>query len=555
MAETNNPDYESFQEYLSIANNYFNSFNASYGEHLSPQHKAILTSAMDKLLYATISPASFYVAYQQNGIPGLVGEMAGGALTDFVVARVAAYVGGTVVLGTAGGVITGIIVGVSVGYGISYGLDLVQDADWYEIIDKLQEWAADESNGTTVLEPIVVDSDTVGVYRDKIQDARNAVNSLSSYFSANLSLEKILSGETSWNEIKNLMDSTGDWDAINLLSQLTTAIVNLANFYQENKAIVEGISKSIDNNISIINALAQTLDTYLIEKIHETIGEDPLVLDLNGDGVQTISILDSTTKFDLTEQTEIAHGWISPEDGFLALDKNKNGVIDSRAELFGSEDHDGFTLLAEYDLNRDGIIDASDEIYDALLVWQDANSDGVSQASELSSLQGLGIASINLSATFQAVSNQLNDVPLTSSYTLNDGTTREIADVYFTVATQEAKPVVDISTSNSLVVVGSASNDTLAGNERDQLFIGGTGQDTFVFADTSGHDVIADFDVAEDVIELHLEQSATISSILYGSSQDGNNAIINIDPNTSITLWNVDLASLTNDNFNFVAAA
>lgn len=555
MAETNNPDYESFQEYLSIANNYFNSFNATYGEHLSPQHKAILTSAMDKLLYATISPASFYVAYQQNGIPGLVGEMAGGALTDFVVARVAAYVGGTVVLGTAGGVITGIIVGVAVGYGISSGLDLVQDADWYEIIDKLQEWAADESNGATVLEPIVVDSDTVGVYRDKIQDARNTVNSFSSYFSANLSLEKILSGETSWAEIKNLMDSTGDWDAINLLSQLTTAIVNLANFYQENKAVVEGISKSIDNNISTINNLAQTLDTYLIEKIHETIGEDPLVLDLNGDGVQTISILDSTAKFDLTEQTEIAHGWISPEDGFLALDKNKNGMIDSRAELFGSKDHDGFTVLSEYDLNRDGLIDASDEIYDSLLVWQDANSDGLSEATELHSLRDLGIASITLNATFQAVSNQLNDIPLTSSYTLDDGTTREIADVYFAVATEEVKPTVEISMSNSLVIVGSAGNDTLAGNGRDQLFIGGTGEDTFIFSNTSGHDIIADFDVETDLIELHLEQAVTLSSILAGSNQAGDNAIINIDPHTSITLWDVDLASLTCDNFRFASAA
>lgn len=72
---------------------------------------------MDKLLYATISPASFDIACQQNGILSLVGEMAGGALTDFVVARVAAYVGGTVVLGTAGRVIIGIIVGVAVGMG------------------------------------------------------------------------------------------------------------------------------------------------------------------------------------------------------------------------------------------------------------------------------------------------------------------------------------------------------------------------------------------------------------------------------------------------------
>lgn len=81
------------------------------------------------------------------------------------------------------------------------------------------------------------------------------------------------------------------------------------------------------------------------------------------------------------------------------------------------------------------------------------------------------------------------------------------------------------------------------------------GEDTFIFSDTSGRDIIADFDVETDLIELHLEQAVTLSSILAGSNQAGDNAIINIDPQTSITLWDVDLASLTSDNFRFASVA
>lgn len=298
----------------------------------------------------------------------------------------------------------------------------------------------------------------------------------------------------------------------------------------------------------------QFLSGYIPQMISNTLAASPLVLDLNGDGVSTISILDNTAKFDLTDRTGIAHGWISPQDGFLALDKNKNGVIDSYSELFGSEDRDGFTILAEHDANNDSVIDASDEIYDALLIWKDGNSDGISQATELYSLHDLGIASINLNAGIQAVSDQFNDVPLISSYTLSDGSTREIADVYFRLVTEEAKQVVDISASDSLVVVGSLGDDTLAGNERDQVFFGGVGADTFVFSNASGHDTIADFDVLEDIIEIHSEHSASIASIFAGSSQNGDDTVLNIDSNTSITLWNVDLNTLTSDNLRVLPA-
>lgn len=75
---------------------------------------------------------------------------------------------------------------------------------------------------------------------------------------------------------------------------------------------------------------------------------DPLVLDLNGDGVQLIRLDRSQTHFDFdgNDFRERA-GWISPQDGFLARDINGNGRIDNGSELFGNATQDAFRVSAD----------------------------------------------------------------------------------------------------------------------------------------------------------------------------------------------------------------
>ncbi|MBZ0258849.1 hypothetical protein K8I31_22495 [bacterium] len=158
---------------------------------------------------------------------------------------------------------------------------------------------------------------------------------------------------------------------------------------------------------------------------------DPLVFDLDGDGVE-LTTAQNGSNFDITgdgqsEQTAFVTGG----DAFLALDKNKNGFIDSGKELFGDQNgaQDGFAELRKYDENADNRIDENDSVYSSLRLFADANFDGVSQANELQSLRDAGISSI-----------QLNDVELhrnlnggtqisTASFTRSDGSHGTVADV------------------------------------------------------------------------------------------------------------------------------
>ena len=132
---------------------------------------------------------------------------------------------------------------------------------------------------------------------------------------------------------------------------------------------------------------------------------DPLILDLNHDGVINTLPVGSNVFFDLdgngfSENTS----WVQGTDGFVVLDINENGKIDNGAELFGTDTilpdgtkaSDGFTALAQHDSNNDLIIDKNDQIFKKLKVWKDLNQDGVSQSNELFSLVDLNINSILL---------------------------------------------------------------------------------------------------------------------------------------------------------------
>ncbi|UUZ65416.1 hypothetical protein LP417_13320 [Polaromonas sp. P1-6] len=110
-------------------------------------------------------------------------------------------------------------------------------------------------------------------------------------------------------------------------------------------------------------------------------------LDLNGDGYimsRTIAqnaAAGTAISFDWDGQGyQKKTGWIGAQDGFLMLDHNFNQSADNAKELLSNpliaDAGKGLRVLAAYDANGDGKIDASDPVYHQLKVWQDLNQDG-----------------------------------------------------------------------------------------------------------------------------------------------------------------------------------
>jgi len=139
---------------------------------------------------------------------------------------------------------------------------------------------------------------------------------------------------------------------------------------------------------------------------------DPLVLDLDNDGIETIGIGGTVVMFDHNaDGIRTGTGWVKSDDGFLVLDRNDNGTIDSGRELFGVDTMksngalatNGFEALSELDSNGDQVFDQNDAEFAHVQVWRDFNQNGISTANELFSLPELGIVSFNLNATTQNV--------------------------------------------------------------------------------------------------------------------------------------------------------
>ena len=139
----------------------------------------------------------------------------------------------------------------------------------------------------------------------------------------------------------------------------------------------------------------------------------PVLIDVSGNGFNLTDAAGGVD-FDMRANgSPLRVAWTTPnsDDAWLGLDRNGNGTIDNGQELFGNftpqpvplmgQERNGFLALAEYDKtinggNGDGVITPSDAIFGSLRLWQDLNQNGMSEPSELFSLQAAGLKTIQL---------------------------------------------------------------------------------------------------------------------------------------------------------------
>lgn len=160
-----------------------------------------------------------------------------------------------------------------------------------------------------------------------------------------------------------------------------------------------------------------------------TVPKDPLLIDIDGDGIETTSV-ENGVYFD-QENDGFAEksAWVGKDDGVLAYDKNNNGRIDDGNELFGDSyvktdgtlATSGFDALSDLDSNGDGIINSEDTNFQSIKILK---GDGT-----LLSLEEAGISTISLNSKNSVIRDGNGNRQLTSgTYTKTDGTTGKISD-------------------------------------------------------------------------------------------------------------------------------
>ena len=136
---------------------------------------------------------------------------------------------------------------------------------------------------------------------------------------------------------------------------------------------------------------------------------DPLVINLDTD---VTKLSDQTFYFDLDADGEEEEISMLKGSGYLALDKNGDGVINDGSELFGTKNGDGFADLARYDEDGNGWIDENDSIWSKLKIWcKDENGNDV-----LYKLSDKGVGAICLE-------NVSTDFTMQGDRKAQDGTT------------------------------------------------------------------------------------------------------------------------------------
>jgi hypothetical protein len=106
--------------------------------------------------------------------------------------------------------------------------------------------------------------------------------------------------------------------------------------------------------------------------------KDPLVINFNGNAAQ---LTDQRFSFDLDADGSAEQlPMLASGSGYLALDRNGNGSIDSGAELFGPTTGSGFGELAVLDSDHNNWLDENDAAYAQLRVWTPDGQGGAALA-------------------------------------------------------------------------------------------------------------------------------------------------------------------------------
>jgi hypothetical protein len=181
-------------------------------------------------------------------------------------------------------------------------------------------------------------------------------------------------------------------------SQLMSVKATMTQYYTESEqtsfsttgtvVTSDGREISFNLDLSMSRSFEEYYETSQTREIVQMM--DPLVINLDTD---MASLSDQKFEFDIDQDGILdSISMLQGGSGYLALDKNGDGIINDGSELFGTSSGDGFADLAMYDEDGNGWIDENDEIFSKLLIWsKDENGND-----ELYHLKDKGVGAICL---------------------------------------------------------------------------------------------------------------------------------------------------------------
>ena len=204
----------------------------------------------------------------------------------------------------------------------------------------------------------------------------------------------------------------------------------------------EGCVKTDKGNFDIDINFSMSRSFVIENRMDIYTAFDPLVINLNGD-IPDLS--QNTFSFDLDndgQENQISQ--LKAGNGFLALDRNKDGVVNQGSELFGTKTGNGFEELAEFDLDGNNWIDENDSIFNKLQIWlkNDETKD-----KELVGLGEVGIGAIYLNSTqsqfsYKTEMNQtLGEMKSCGIFLNEDGSCGNVSQIDFT---QKEEPLAEL---------------------------------------------------------------------------------------------------------------
>lgn len=203
-------------------------------------------------------------------------------------------------------------------------------------------------------------------------------------------------------------------------------------FVQASGTVLTADGRQIGFNLALAMHRSFRAETSTSLRAGDGIKKDPLVINF---GTDSVALDSQRFRFELDASGKSQLPMLASGSGFLALDLNHNGLIDSGRELFGATSGQGFADLAAYDSNGSGWIDAADPVFGRLRIWT-PDAKGGGSLSTLADQNVGALALVSAATPFEirdAANRSLGAVRATGVFLREGGSAGSLQQVDLTV--------------------------------------------------------------------------------------------------------------------------